>query len=184
MYLFPFTTLVAVLLLAGSFPNTSEGIHFTFKNHSYHLTAGMKDSKGVYFPRGRYDDAKLDTLSNWYNPLTDYVEIIRQDDPLTPNMGIAIGFEFDEDNGEYPYTPARAVLQLKDFGWGGVEFSRRDTMNYTGVSNQVSDDLMIEIDGFQNDTIWGRFSGLLVSGAGAMAAVEDGRFRIRVFRIN
>lgn len=99
---------------------------------------------------------------------------------IHPALGIAIGFEFDEDNGDYPYTPAHAVLQLKDFGWGGMEFSVLDTMNYTGVSNDISDDLFIEVDGFQHDTVWGRFSGVLVSGAGKMASIDEGTFRVRV----
>jgi hypothetical protein len=173
---------LACLLLSPA-ADPPEGIHCTFKNRPITLTARMQGGKGAYFPRGHYDNAKLDTLSNWFDPTADYVEIIRQDDPLQPSVGIALGFEFDEDNGEYPYTPARAVLQLKDFGWGGVEFSVRDTMNYTGVSNDVSEDLMVEVDGFQNDTIWGRFSGVLVSGAGSMAGIEEGRFRVRVYRV-
>ena len=92
-------------------------------------------------------------------------------------------FEFDEENGDYPYTPAFAVLQLKDFGWGGVEFDTRDTCNYTGVSNAVSDDLLIEIDDYRNDTIFGRFSGLLLSGAGGMAPLDSGHFAVRVYHV-
>jgi hypothetical protein len=124
---------------------------------------------------------RLDTLSNWYDVEKNYVEIIRQDDPARPTIGIALGFEFDAENGDYPYTPERAVLQLKDFAWGGVEFSRNDTSNYTGVSDRISDDLTVEIDTFYRDTIVGRFSGLLLSGAGKMAWVEEGRFKVRVF---
>ena len=164
-------------------PAVPEGVCFMFKNRSIALVSGMKGGLSSYFPRGRYGDAKLDTLSNWYDPVASYVEIIRQDDPLRPTVGIALGFEFDHENGEYPYTPSRAVFQLKDFGWGGVEFSARDTMNYTGVSNEVSDDLMIEIDGYENDTIWGRFSGLLVSGAGPMSSLEAGSFKVKVYRL-
>jgi hypothetical protein len=173
----------AAWLLGLSPAATPPGIQFVFKNKTIHLSAGMQSGADGYFPRGRFNNARLDTMSNWHNPVANYVEIIRQDDPLHPTIGIALGFEFDEDNGEYPYTPARAVLQLKDFGWGGVEFSRRDTLNYTGVSNQVSDDLQIEVDGFENDTIWGRFSGVLVSGAGPMAAIDSGTFRVRLYRM-
>jgi hypothetical protein len=126
----------------------------------------------------------LDTLSNWHSPTRRYVEIVRQDDPHRPRIGIALGFEFDENNGEYPYTPAHAVLQVKDFGWGGVEFSRRDTMNYTGVSNAVSDDLHIEVTDFRNDSIFGHFSGLLISGAGPMAPIERGEFAVRLYRMD
>ena len=128
-------------------------------------------------------NASLDTLSNWFSPSRSYVEIIRQDDPLDPRFGIALGFEFDENNGEYPYTPAFAKIQVKDFQWGGVEFSLRDTFNYTGVSNDVSDDLSVEVDGYRNDTIFGRFSGLLLSGAGPMAPIDSGYFRAFVYRV-
>lgn len=63
-----------------------------------------------------------------------------------------------------------------------MEFSPRDTLNYTGVSNDVSDDLTIEILAFSHDTITGAFSGLLLSGAGPMAPIENGRFKVRVYR--
>ncbi len=178
-----FTALAVACVFSWRFADPQNGVQFTFKNRTIDLPAGMRAGNGAYFPRGQFNDAKLDTLSNWFDPQSNYVEIIRQDDPAHPSIGIALGFEFDENNGEYPYTPERAVLQLKDFGWGGVEFSRRDTMNYTGVSNAVSDDLLIEVEGFENDTIWGHFSGVLVSGAGPMASLEGGRFRVRVLRV-
>ncbi len=142
-----------------------------------HTGAGTR-----YLLRGERENRRLDTLSNWFDSEKNYVEVVRQDDPLQPQLGVALGFEFDEENGDYPYTPSQAIMQLKDFGWGGLEFSRSDTMNYTGVSNNISDDLVIEIDGFQNDTIWGRFSGLLLSGAGPMAQIENGTFRIKLFQ--
>ncbi|MCC7506943.1 MAG: hypothetical protein IT259_16680 [Saprospiraceae bacterium] len=110
------------------------------------------------------------------------MEIVRQDAPYNPRLGLALGFEFDEKNGEYPDTPAYAVMQLKDLGWGGVEFSTVDTLNYTGVSNNVSDDIFIEVDTFYRDTIVGRFSGLLLSGAGAMMPIDSGHFKVRLYR--
>lgn len=163
--------------------DAGSGIFFKFKGRSYALHQRLTKGQQIYYPRDGYHDDKLDTLSNWFSPARAYIEIIRQDDPLRPTIGLALGFEFDESNGEYPYTPARAILQLKDFGWGGVEFSRRDTMNYTGVSNDVSEDIQIEVDGFAHDTIWGRFSGVLVSGSGIMSGLEEGRFKAKVHRI-
>lgn len=180
---FFFGGLVLVGLLGLRTGGPQEGMHIQFKGRSIALTSGMRVGQTAYFPHSHRNNAALDTLSNWYNPAADYVEIIRQDDPLAPTIGIALGFEFDAENGEYPYTPAHAVLQLKDFGWGGVEFSFRDTMNYTGISNSVSDDLQIEVEGFEHDTIWGRFSGLLVSGSGGMASVDGGSFRALVYRV-
>jgi hypothetical protein len=125
-----------------------------------------------------------DTMSNLFFEDRNYVEIIRQSDPTQPRFGIAIGFEFEEANGEYPYTPAKSVVQFKDFAYGGVQFENRDTCNYTGVSNEVSNDITIEIDAFENDTITGRFSGLLINGAGKMAAMEEGKFKIHLIRVN
>ena len=158
------------------------GVYLRFKGREMILAHPMRRGVGNYLPRGDFSDKKLDTLSNWFDPERNYVEIVRQDNPSRPSVGIALGFEFDESNGEYPYTPAYGSLQLKDFGWGGVEFSPRDTLNYTGVSNEISNDLSIEILSFNKDTITGRFSGLLLSGAGPMAPLEDGRFRVRVYR--
>jgi hypothetical protein len=142
----------------------------------------MKLESQSFRQRPQCNNACLDTMSNRYIQRRHYVEIIRQDDPVKPHFGIAMGFEFDETNGEYPYTPSYAVLQLKDFGWGGVEFSRRDTSNYTGVSNNVSDDLTIQVDSFKHNTIYGRFSGLLISGAGPMSPIDSGAFQVLLYR--
>lgn len=172
-------------LLAGGFRSSGdppEGVYLVFKERELLLRHPMRRGSNNFLPRGNYSDRKLDTLSNWFDAEKNYVEIVRQDDPVHPTIGVALAFEFDEENGEYPYTPAFAAFQLKDFGWGGVEFSPRDTLNYTGVSNSVSDDLTIEILGYRNDTITGRFSGLLLSGAGPMAPLEKGTFRVRVYR--
>ncbi len=180
MYLLILLASACLVLSAGSPPDT--GVFFRFKGHDFSLHAPMQNGGGHYFPRGRLDNAQLDTLSNWFDPQRHYVEIIRQDDSVHPGLGLALGFEFDETNGDYPYTPEQAVLELKDFGWGGVAFSARDTLNYTGVSNAVSNDLTVEIDSFQRDTIYGRFSGLLLSGAGPMASLDNGRFVVRLYR--
>ncbi len=176
--------LLTAFYLAFSAPPPPEvGLFFRFKNHDFSLRAPLRNSASRYFPRGRQNNAQLDTASNWFDPHRNYVGIIRQDDPVQPGIGLALSFEFDESNGDYPYTPEHAVVELKDFGWGGVNFGPRDTLNYTGVSNAVSDDLTVEIDSFQRDTIYGRFSGLLLSGAGPMASIENGRFMVRLYRL-
>jgi len=178
----PILLLFALTCLSGALPNPP-GIYFHFKKRDFALLHPMRQGDKNFLPRGNFSNKKLDTLSNWFSPEKQYVEIVRQDNPTQPTIGMALGFEFDEKNGEYPYTPAHAVLQLKNFGWGGVEFSPRDTLNYTGISNAVSDDLTIEILDFQNDTITGRFFGLLLSGAGPMTSIDSGYFRVRVYRV-
>jgi hypothetical protein len=163
--------------------NTSNtGIMFYFSGKKYYLSAQIRLSKNGFSQRGGVSKSSLDTIFNCYYTSSNYVEIIRQDDALSPNIGLALGFEFDETNGEYPYTPAHAVLQLKNFTWGGLEFSTTDSLNYTGVSDSISDDLFIEIDRYQNDTISGRFSGLLLSGAGGMSQIDSGYFKVKLFR--
>lgn len=170
--------------LAAFAPNEwDNSISCTFKNRDLLFAYPMQPTQEALRLRGRRAVQQMDTLSNWYSPSKKYMEIVRQDHPTQPTLGIAMGFEFDEENGEFPYTPASAVIQLKDFGWGGVEFSRRDTLNYTGLSNNVSDDLQIELEAYRNDTIFGRFSGLLISGAGPMGSIENGRFAIKVYRL-
>jgi hypothetical protein len=176
----------ALLLAAAAFaffcPPDKNGLWFRFKGKELALQHPMRSENTRFLPRGRYTKAQLDTMSNCYFAGRNYVEIIRQDHPTHPKLGVAMGFEFDENNGEYPYTPAQAVLQLKDFGWGGVEFDPRDTFNYTGVSNAVSDDLHIEVDSFRNETIYGRFSGLLLSGSDQMAELGQGAFAVKLYR--
>jgi len=170
--------------LAATVPNEwDNSISCTFKSRDLILAYPMQPAADVFRLKGQKAVEEMDTLSNWYDPANKYVEIVRQDHPTRPTLGIAMGFEFDEENGEFPYTPARAVLQLKNFGWGGVEFSGRDTLNYTGISNEVSDDIQIEIESYRNDTIFGHFSGLLLSGAGPMGSIENGRFAIKIYRL-
>ncbi len=178
-----FLFFLCLFAVAGVVPtDPPNGIFFHFKQRKMLLAHPMRNGKTNFLPRGRFSDKKLDTLSNWFDAERHYVEIVRQDNPVRPSIGVALGFEFDEDVEEYPFTPAYAVLQLKDFGWGGVEFSPNDTLNYTGVSNAVSNDITIEILDFQKDTITGKFSGLLLSGAGPMAAIDSGSFKIRLYR--
>lgn len=168
---------------ANTFPN-DPGIRFRLRDREYILLAPMRPDKMADAVGARARAAaQLDTLSNCYHLQEQYVEIVRQDRPTNPQVGLALGFEFDENNGEYPYTPAHAVLQIKNFGWGGVEFAANDTLNYTGVSNAVSDDLDIQVDYYRNDTIGGHFSGRLLNGAGGEAGLEEGRFAVRVYRL-
>ncbi len=177
-----FSAIVTCLMATVSL-DWENGIACTFKGRALLLSYPMRPSEDVLRQKGRRAAEQLDTLSNWFSPSRKYVEIVRQDHPTRPTLGLAMGFEFDEENGEYPYTPAQAVLQLKDFGWGGVEFSHRDTLNYTGLSNEVSDDLQIEIEAYRNDTIFGHFSGILLSGAGPMGPIEKGRFAVKLYRV-
>jgi len=170
--------------LPAAEPRTPNGIYFVFKDRAHWLRYGIGLGKGPFGQPSRTTTAQLDTLSNWYSRERMYVEIIRQDDPLQPTLGMALGFEFDESYGEYPYTPRFARLQLKNFAWGGLEFSKRDTFNYTGVSNAISDDLTVEVDFFSGDSIAGRFSGLLLSGAGPMAALDSGAFAVKLHTID
>ncbi|MCB9315964.1 MAG: hypothetical protein H6574_03415 [Lewinellaceae bacterium] len=173
----------------GKYHNPGEsplqsGIQFKFKNQKFALIYPMQRERQPY-RRGhiRQTNARLDTLSNWLSISQNYAEIIRQDDPLEPHFGIALGFEFDPKTETFPVFPALAKLQFKDFSWGGVEFSPRDSSNFTGVSNTISDDLTIQVDGFQNDTIYGRFNGVLLSAAGPMAPIDSGYFRAFVYRV-
>ncbi len=158
------------------------GIFFSFKGTHYALTSPIKSYRNGIFQRGGLSAASLDSAANLYNISKGYVEIIRQDNPITPHLGVALGFEFDAVHAEYPYTPSNAVLQLKDFSWGGVEFSETDTLNFTGISNDISDDLTVEIDSFQNNIISGRFSGLLLNGSGQMANIDSGYFNIKLYK--
>jgi hypothetical protein len=180
------TGLLAVtLLMSAAWWMPIEGDHglgFVFKQREWHFVHKLHLTKGKIAQRGGMSQAQLDTASHHFDTNRHYVEIVRQDHATTPQLGIAMGFEFDPEQGDFPYTPAYSVLQLKDFRWGGVEFDINDTLNFTGVTNDVSDDLQVTIEGFDNDTIWGEFSGVLLNGAGQMASIERGWFRVRLYR--
>ncbi len=115
------TDSVAIILLsalvtclaAANCMEWESGISCTFKDRELLLSHPMQPSPEVLKQKGRRAAEQLDTLSNWFSPVRKYVEIVRQDHPVRPTLGIAMGFEFDESNGDYPYTPAFAVMQLK-----------------------------------------------------------------------
>jgi hypothetical protein len=184
---FHFWAILAVVAFCSAFVSVffmtqDSGVLFFFKEKKWLLQAPMKIAKQRILQRGGVSSASLDSASNCYYTGRKYVEIIRQDDPFDPQIGVALGFEFDDTNGEYPYTPEYATIQVKDFTWGGVEFSSSDTLNYTGVSNAVSEDLFVEIENYRQDTIFGRFSGVLLNGAGGMATIDSGYFRVKLCR--
>ena len=112
----------------------------------------------------------------------NWVQIVRQDDRWLPNYGLALGFSFDPKVDTFPYHPEKVAIQFKDFLFGGQHFSRRDTANFSGLYNDYSADVKFEVIDFQSDTIVGKFSGVLISGSGKMAYLEDGAFRVRLFR--
>ena len=157
-------------------------VSFYFKKNTYQLSSPRKaGAGGQRLPQGASRD-EIQAASNVYYETDGYVEIIRQDHPYEPRFGIALGFAFDVDTDTFPFYPNYAVLQLKDFTWGGVDFSRDDTLNFTGVTNDVSNDLAIEVTSFQNDTISGHFSGLLLSGGDRMEPIDSGFFRVKLIR--
>lgn len=159
------------------------GLHFSARGQYLSLLHPLGRDPQAPAYAARTSRARLDTLSNWYSPVRRYVEIIRQDHPIQPLYGLALGFEFHESADSFPYRPAYARAHFKDFSWGGVEFSQLDSFNYTGVTNEVSHDLTVRVLSFQNDTIKGVFSGLLLSGAGPMLHVDSGQFCVLLRRI-
>ena len=160
------------------------GVLFHFNGDNYALSATMRLSKTDFSQRGGLSRFYMDTVASCFYEQSGYVEILRQDNALRPVHGIALGFELDAAVTEFPYRPAAATIQIRDFTWGGVEFSTSDTLNYTGVTNDVSEDLFVEIRSFRNDTISGVFSGVLLSGAGTMALLDSGYFKVRLYRKN
>jgi hypothetical protein len=124
---------------------------------------------------------ELDTLCNVFLPKQGRVKIIRQDDGYDPSMGLGLLFQFNPAIDSLPFESPSAKLQIVDFRFGGQRSSEADRANYTGVTNDVSSDLKLIIERFEDDIISGTFSGVLVNGAGGMASIESGRFNVRVF---
>jgi hypothetical protein len=159
-------------------------VSFYFKGKKCEFSATMRKTKNGFTQRGGLSRNYLDTIASCFYVTSGFVEILRQDHPFEPTQGIALGFEFDENTPEYPYFPVKGTIQLRNYTWGGVEFSANDSLNYTGLTNAVSDDVFFEIQSFRNDTIEGRFSGLLLSGSGDMGQLDSGYFKVRLYRKN
>jgi hypothetical protein len=124
---------------------------------------------------------ELDTLCNVFLPKQGRVKIIRQDDGYDPMMGLGLLFQFNPAIDSLPFESPSAKLQIVDFHFGGMRSTASDRTNYTGVTNDVSSDLKLIIEHFEDDIITGTFSGVLVNGAGGMASIDGGKFRVRVF---
>lgn len=160
------------------------GVSFYFKGEKRAFNATVRSTKNGFSQRGGLSRNYLDTIASCLYTTSGFVEILRQDHPFEPTQGIALGFEFDENTPVYPYLPVKGTIQLRNYTWGGVEFSANDSLNFTGLTNTVSDDVFFEIQSFRNDTIEGRFSGLLLSGSGHMAQLDSGYFKVRLYRKN
>jgi hypothetical protein len=174
--------LICFALVALAFAPPEQYFSFVFKGQNHTLVYPMRMGKTPFSRRTGLNNKQLDTLSNQYDPQKHYVEIVRQDDAVNPHVGIAMGFEFNAEKNDYPYFSRYVVMQLKDFGWGGVEFSAADTFNYTGVSDEVSDDLDVIVDSFAQGVIYARFSGVLLNGPGEMVEINDGKIAIKLYQ--
>jgi hypothetical protein len=174
--------LICFALVALAFAPPEQSFSFVFKGRNYILLHPMRMGKTPFARRTGLNNKQLDTLSNQYDQTRHYVEIVRQDDAVSPHFGIAMGFEFNAEKNDYPYYSRYAVMQLKDFGWGGVEFSTTDTFNYTGVSDEVSDDLDVIVDSFSQGVIYAHFSGVLLNGPGDMVEINEGKIAVKLYR--
>ncbi len=188
----PFSSLVCFigigvfLWAAGSAPIETplcDGIHFRANSRWFHLSyPAMRGGDKAPFGKS-VRLMRWDTMSNWFSPSRGYVEIIRQDHPTNPLYGLALGFEFHDSIHIFPHAPTYVRAHFKDFSWGGKEFSRADSFNYTGLNNDVSNDLSLRVTDFHNDTIRGVFSAVLISGAGPMLHIDSGYFCVLLRRV-
>lgn len=171
------------LMSLGATPESPEYVDFFLNKNPYLLTYKMtprpwepSDSS----PENLAYEASLQ--SNAYFEDQNWVQIVRQDDFWNPTKGIGIGFSLHDELDSLPYRPDRVAMQFKDFLYGGQHFSQKDTANFSGIFNDINGDLKLEITEFENDTISGTFSGVLLSGSGKMAHLESGKFRIGLHR--
>jgi hypothetical protein len=181
---FVFTSILVVsILAAASMESLPEYISFTLNGQSFTFVEGITprplepsdDDPELLIQEAQENSSAIIEDKAW-------VQIIRQNDKWNPTQGIAIGFEFDPTIDTFPYLSAKAAIQFKDFKYGGQHFSKKDTANYSGLFNDYNAEIRVEILDFQSDTIVGKFSGVLLSGSGKMAHLDDGNFRIRLYR--
>lgn len=159
-----------------------EHLSFHLNRQPYHL-----NEKITPRPLEPSDDpealaVEAEEESNLWLEDQDWVQIIRQDHRWNPTVGIGIGFSFSADIDTFPYQPEKVSIQFKDFTFGGTHFSKRDANNFSGVYNNISADIKLEVLSIENDTIEGVFSGVLISGSGKMAHLEEGSFRVGLVR--
>jgi hypothetical protein len=159
-----------------------EFVRFRFNKKAYFFTEKITPR-----PLDPSSDRELMALeaereSGLYYTSQNWVQIIRQDDRWNPHFGVGLGFELPMPLDTLPYRPQKIALQFKDFLFGGQHFSRKDTANFSGVYDDINGDLKLEITAFEGDTITGTFSGVLLSGSGRMAHLEEGSFRIGLHR--
>ena len=160
-----------------------EFIRFRFQGREIDLSERIRTLPEDCWGSWCQSNEQLDTLCNMYLGDKKRVKIIRQDNGHDPETGIGLLFSFDPTTDAIPFESPSARLQLIDFRYGGARGAQNDRANFTGVTNDVSSDLKLSIEKMAGDTLIGTFSGVLVNGAGGMSAIEDGRFRVRVFSL-
>jgi hypothetical protein len=160
-------------------PEQNDYVYFRFHKQAFELTNQI--TPRPLEPSDLDPESVVLTAEQESNMLYQehhWVQIIRQDDRWNPRFGIGIGFRYDNPVDTFPYRPDKAAIQFKSFEYGGQHFSQKDTANFSGIFNAISADVIIEITGYQADTISGTFKGVLISGSGRMAHLENGTFRI------
>ena len=164
----------------------TSGISFQFKGKTIQLNERSYPDIEKVGVKGIASSSleRYDTSCNVFFEAENYVEIIRQDDKTQPSFGIAIGFEFSPGLDTLPYEIDQGVMQLKDFKFGGLQFSAQDSFNHTGVVNEFSQDFILIVTAFEKDTIEGTFKGVLLNGAGGLSHIENGQFRVGLMRKN
>jgi hypothetical protein len=161
---------------------TAEILSFSLNGTHFSLQNGITPR-----PIEPSDDAELvaqqaEEESSLFLEQQAWIQIIRQDALWNPTNGIGIGFSYPVNNDTFPYIPEKVAIQFKDFQFGGTHFSPADTANFSGIFNNFSADIRLKVIEFQTDTIEGIFSGVLISGSGRMAYLEEGRFKVRLYR--
>ena len=183
------TLVFFALFLSGFSPSPAdenggeEFIRFRFKGREFELNQRIRTLPEECWGGWCQSNEQLDTLCNIFVSEKKRVKIIRQDDGFDPATGIGLLFQYDPAVDSLPFLSPSARLQLVDFRFGGARGAQNDRANYTGVTNDVSSDFKLQIERVAGDTLIGTFTGVLVNGAGGMAPIEDGQFRIRVFSL-
>lgn len=181
-----FAFLACFLLFSAFNPpagEPEEGIFFRFQGKNFELRERVRVLAEDCWGGWCQTNDELDTLCNVFLESKNRVKIIRQDDGFAPEFGIGLLFSFNPVTDSLPVLVETARLQFNDFRFGGLRASQSDRANFTGVTNSVSSDLKLTIERFDGEFIEGIFSGVLVNGAGGMAPIEEGQFRIRLFRM-
>lgn len=137
-----------------------------------------------------YNETSMNAIYEDKSILLDNIHLLRENDDMTAMLAIY----FDKariDSRSFPYTVPHAnldycenvqmeLINMKKLGTV-AQGAPQDDFSFWGYSNSS---IRVTVNSFVDDVMEGSFDGRLTTNTGSTIAVNNGKFRIKVKRVN